>query len=79
MTYELGGVVNGLIYARHKSSWGDSKGAASYEASARINLADLVTQCQLLAEQKKWRWIDLCNDGNERFRERMKEIREHKL
>jgi len=55
MTYELGAVVNGLVYARHKRSWGDLKGAASYTANARINLADLVTQCQLLAEQLGWR------------------------
>ena len=79
MTYELGAVVNGLVYARHKRSWGDVKGANAREKSARINLADLITQCRLLAEQMDWPWFELEKDGQERFFERMKEIEEAKL
>lgn len=79
MTYELGAVVNGLVYAKHKRSWGDTKGANAREQSARINLADLVTQCKVLAEQMDWIWIALCNDGVERFGERMKELAEGTL
>lgn len=74
MTYELGGVVQGLVYARHKRSWGDEESANAREKSARINLADLIVQCQVLAEQMRWPWMDLENDGMERFLERMAEI-----
>lgn len=79
MTYELGAVVSGLVYADLKRSWGDDKGARIREVNARINLADLITQCRVLAEQMNWPWLTLLKDGEERFFERMKEIEEGKL
>lgn len=79
MTYELGAVVNGLVYAEHKRTWRDLKGVSIREANARINLADLITQCRLLAEQMNWPWPALMIDGEERFQERMQEIKEERL
>jgi len=77
MTYELGAVVNSLVWAKHKRSWGDTKGANARRESARVDLADLITQCRLLAEQMYWSWFELERDGQERFLERMKEIEEN--
>ena len=76
MTYELGSVVRGLVKARLKRLSGDHKGEKAYLAEARIELADLITQCHFLAEQMKWDRADLIQDGVERFEERMREIEE---
>ena len=79
MSRELGRVIEGLMYAHHKHSWGDEKGARIREADARINFADLITQCRVLAEQLNWPWLTLLKDGEERFQERMQEITEKRL
>jgi len=79
MTRELGRVIEGLMYAHHKRSWGDDKGVRIREADARINLADLITQCRVLAEQMSWPWLTLLKDGEERFLERMTDISEKRL
>jgi len=76
MTYELGSVVRALVRRRVKLTYGDDKGARAYEAEAKIELADLLTQVYVLAEQMGWKRIDLENDGKERFEERMREIEE---
>jgi len=79
MMRELGAVAGSLIYAEHLRAQGDEKGACAREANARIDLADLITQCYVLAEQMKWPWLAMENDGRERFFERMKEISEGTL
>ena len=79
MCYELGSLSKSLVYAEHKASMGNTAGSLAYTANARIELADLITQCYLLAEQMGWKWIDLENDGRERFRQRMEEIEEGTL
>ena len=79
MTYELGGIIRSLVYAEHMGRQGRKDRQKAYLAEARVGLADLMTQSQLLAEQMGWRPIDLENDGLERFLERMQEIKEGKL
>lgn len=74
MTYELGGLVRSLVYAKHKQRQNDDTSYRVRIADARICLADLITQCHVLAEQIGWKWIDLENDGKERFVERMGEL-----
>ena len=76
MGYELGGIQRNLIYA------GVTEDPQMYDArvgGARIELADLITQCRLLAEQYRWSWDSLVADGEERFRERMRELAEGRL
>jgi len=79
MTYELGGMIKSLVYADHKKRQGQEKSYRARMADARIGLADLITQCHVLAEQLGWKMIDLRNDGMERFEERMREIEEGTL
>jgi len=73
MTYELGNVIKALTKARNKNAYGDEAGERAYFGTARVELADLLTQGYLLAEQMGWKRIDLENDGLDRFRERMAE------
>lgn len=74
MTYELGSLIRALVRARAKSAWGDHKSEKAYLAEARIEAADLLTQLRFLAEQMGWKMIDLENDGQERFCERMDQL-----
>lgn len=76
MTYELGSLIHQLIH--HKYTL-DEKSKAIHLASARIELADLLTQVYVLAEQLGWKRLDLENDGMERFQERMNELRKGKI
>jgi len=76
ITYELGSVIRALTKARNKKEFGDIKGQKAYLSEARIEFADMLTQCHLLAEQMGWSLVDLKNDGYERFEERMKEYEE---
>ena len=76
MTYELGSVIRALTKARNKRAFKDEKGERAYIAEARIELADMITQAYLLAEQMEWDIIDLENEGKARFEERMKEYNE---
>lgn len=75
MTYELGSMIRALTKARNKSAYCDKDGERAYLAEAKVELADLLTQGYLLAEQMGWKRIDLENDGKERFIERMEEYR----
>lgn len=79
ITYELGGIIRNLIYAGHMERQGEEKRKRAKLAEARIDLADLLTQAHLLAEQMGWELVDLENDGEERFLERMKEIKKGEL
>lgn len=79
MTYELGSVIKSLVYARHKEVHGEGKSMRAHLANARIEFADLITQCQVLAEQMEWNWLELKNDGRERFEERMRELEDGTL
>jgi len=76
MTYELGSMIRALTKARNKRAWKDEGGEKAYLAEARVELADLLTQGYFLAEQMGWKRIDLENEGQDRFCERMKEYRE---
>ena len=71
ITYELGSLIHNLVHVKHTL---DGKAKAYHLAEARIDLADLLTQAYLLAEQMGWKRLDIENDGLERFRERMGEI-----
>ena len=81
MTYELGAIVRSLIYAdRHSGGPAEDKDKErAYLGSARIDLADLILQCRLIAEQAGWDYAELIDDGEERFLERMKEWKDGKL
>lgn len=79
MLYELGLMTKNLIYG-----WGRRKRARdhddvlkanAYLADAKMELADLVTQCRVMAEQLDCDWSTLVSDGEERFAERMDELR----
>lgn len=71
MTYELGYVSHGIVYSTHRPDL-----RHEYLAESRINLADLMVQCCLLAEQCGWDTQVLFADGLERFEERLKEVME---
>lgn len=73
VTYEHGHLVQALIRAQTRGKY-DEKLRKSYLAQARISLADAITQYHVLAEQMGWKWIDLENDGRERFLERASEL-----
>jgi len=70
MTYELGDLVKSLVYAEVRRDC-----EAAYLAEARIALADIITQTYILAEVLGADWQDLRLDGEERFRERMTELK----
>jgi len=74
MSYELGSAIRALVRARNKDTWGDEKGARAYNAEARVEIADLLTQTYFLLEQMGWSRLELENEGKERFIERMKEL-----
>ena len=73
MTYELGSVIRALTKARNNKAYKNEASEGAYLAEARIELADLLTQSYLLAEQMGWKRIELENEGLDRFRERMDE------
>jgi len=80
MAYELGSVIRCLVRAEHiQLAGGAPERVKALLATARIGAADLITQVRVLSEQMGWKWIDLENDGIERFKERMTEIAEGKL
>ena len=74
MSYEHGSVVRSLIRGQCALARGDMTGAKAHFATARIELSDMITQCHVLAEQMSWKWLDLENDGMERFQRRMEEL-----
>lgn len=80
MLYELGSLTRCLVRSRHRIARGEAKESIrALTATARIDLADLYTQVRLLAEQMNWDMIGLENDGTERFKERMAEIRKGEI
>lgn len=70
MTWELGNICRSYVRANHKGS----SEAKAYLQEGRMALADLVTQCRLLAEEMDLDWDGLVTDGEEAFLERMKDI-----
>jgi NTP pyrophosphatase (non-canonical NTP hydrolase) len=80
MLYELGSLTRCLVRMHHRTARGvGDEGTRALKATARIELADLLTQVRLLAEQMGWDMIGLENDGMERFKERMSEIRKDEV
>ena len=71
MMWELGGLCRSYQRAMLHS---DDVIRRSYLAEARMSLADLITQCKLLAEQLGYDWGGLVKDGEEAFVERMGNI-----
>ncbi len=69
MMYELGGISRGLVYAEHSTDRKCVATSNAYRAEARVALADLVTQCHLLAEEQGWNWDLVVADGEERMEE----------
>lgn len=74
MTYELGSVIKALVYAEHSQLEEDTRKA--YVVSAYLDFVDLITQARILAEQLDWDWSIAVSFGEERFDERMQELRE---
>lgn len=96
MQYELGAIARSLVYAEHalrelRSDVRRNQLVRAHYQEVRINLADLITQCRLLAEQVQdrasalpgdpidWGLGTLIQDGEERFQLRMEEIRKGAL
>ena len=79
MGYELGYIEHDLLYAELRKGWADEDSIKAKIKNARINLANLITICRLLAEQMSWDMGTLWKDGEERLYERMKEIEECRL
>ena len=77
MTSELGGLIKCQTRAYHRVKAGGSPTAIL--GNAYIELAGLITQCRVLAEQMNWKWADLQRDGEEQFRDMMKVITEKGL
>ena len=73
MTWELGSICRQYVRAQHYFT-ADRKLSNTYKAECRMALADLITQCRLLAEELNHNWDDLVKDGEEAFKERMKDI-----
>lgn len=76
MTYNLGYVVHEIVYGNNRKTARDPTLVSVHFAEARLNLADLMTQCRLLAEQMGWDEQGLREDGEERFIHRMWELQE---
>ena len=79
MTYELGRMIRGLVYMQYSQLSKNELDERIRNKEARIELADLITQCHVIAEQMDWEWKGLEYDGEERFRERMVELKEGRL
>lgn len=81
MTYELGRIAQGLVYADHAMTRikPDTNSSEGYREEARIGLEDLITQCRLLAEEQRWKYNELQDRGEARFLERMKQLEEEKI
>lgn len=75
MMVQLGYIAHGFVYGEHASDKKDARGSAAYFAESRLALADLITQCRVLAEERGWKWDELVADGEERFLERMDELK----
>jgi hypothetical protein len=74
MTYQLGHICHGLVYAEHSADRKDERAANAYRAESRLALCDLVAQCRLISEEQGWNWQKVVADGEERYRERMQEL-----
>lgn len=59
MAAEFGRMAGCLLYAVNAKRRGDPNDERVYSNSARIECADLVTQCIVLAEQMGWNWEEL--------------------
>ncbi len=75
MMYQLGHLSHGLVYAEHSMDRKAKSTSNAYRAEARLALCDLVTQCRLISEEQDWNWDIVVADGEERFRERMDELK----
>ena len=69
LLYQLGDFAKCDIYRRRQP-----QAARAYHVEARLALADAIVQLRLLSEKMGWDWWELWEDGEERFRERMKEL-----
>jgi len=69
--YELGNVAKAVTYAESRPAV-----ANAYLADAKLELSDLITQCRILAEHLEVDFRQLVADGEDRFMERMKEVRD---
>lgn len=72
MSAELGQMSRVYIYSQAMSS--DVVDVRAHLANMRIELADLITQCRVLAVEMGWDWTMLLGDGEERYGERIKEV-----
>ena len=67
--YELGDMVKSLMYAHVYGS------PVGYVGDARMALADLLTMLRCVAQQFGWSFWETMRDGEEKYIERMAELR----
>lgn len=70
LTYEVGMFVKSLCYAD-----AFKEDARLHLANAQIELADIITQGRIFAAVMGWDYNGLVQDGAERFRDRMEDVR----
>lgn len=77
---EVGRVAHSLVYGfSAKANKDDEEGAYAYLRFAETEMADVITQCRLLCEQLGWSYEKLLKMGEERYKERMQELKEKKI
>lgn len=77
LSYELGQAIRSAVYALATKQGLEVERA--HMANMRIEIADLITQCRVLAQERSWEWDELLVDGEERFYERMTELRKGQI
>lgn len=78
-TYELGYLIKGLLYAKRHQQAHQELDVKAYNAEARLGLTDLINVCRIIAEQLNLDFDELVADGEERFLERMEQVKNKHL
>lgn len=76
LLYELGAVAHDLIYAKNAP---DDRARIANMTNAKANMADVLTQLRLLAEQLGINFDELWKEGEERFIERHEELKKGEI
>ena len=77
---ELGLLTHAIHYGiSSKANKQDEREAYAYFAHAKTELSDVLTQCRLLCELMGWDYQELLEMGEERYLERMQELKDRRI
>ncbi len=69
-TYELGSLIKCHHYMKRY-------GPQGYMPNAKGEMSDLISMLRMYSEQMEWNFSQLMKDGEERYMERMDDLRKH--